>query len=61
MRLLLVEDDEMIAETVLDSLRREGYAVDWARDGREAELSLGHGVYDLVLLDLGGRRLAGGG
>jgi two-component system, OmpR family, response regulator QseB len=53
MRLLLVEDDEMIAETVLESLRREGYAVDWARDGREAELSLGHGVYDLVLLDLG--------
>ena len=53
MRLLLVEDDEMIAETVLESLRREGYAVDWARDGREAELSLDHGVYDLVLLDLG--------
>ncbi|RQH02166.1 response regulator [Paraburkholderia dinghuensis] len=53
MRLLLVEDDEMIAEPVLESLRREGYAIDWARDGREAELSLGHGVYDLVLLDLG--------
>ena len=53
MRLLLVEDDEMIAETVLDSMRREGYAIDWAQDGRAAELSLGNGVYDLVLLDLG--------
>lgn len=53
MRLLLVEDDEMIAETVVDALRREGYAVDLARDGREAELSLDNGVYDLVLLDLG--------
>jgi two-component system, OmpR family, response regulator QseB len=53
MRLLLVEDDEMIAETVLDSMRREGHAVDWARDGREAELSLDNDVYDLVLLDLG--------
>jgi two-component system response regulator QseB len=53
MRLLLVEDDEMIAETVLDAMRREGYAIDWARDGREAELSLDNGVYDLVLLDLG--------
>ena len=53
MRLLLVEDDEMIAEPVLDSMRREGYAIDWARDGRAAELSLGNGVYDLVLLDLG--------
>ena len=53
MRLLLVEDDEMIAETVLDALRRAGYAIDWAQDGRAAELSLGNGVYDLVLLDLG--------
>ncbi|WGS52019.1 response regulator [Paraburkholderia sp. D15] len=53
MRLLLVEDDEMIAETVLDSMRREGYAIDWAADGRAAELSLDNGVYDLVLLDLG--------
>src|ERR1700682_555604 len=53
MRLLLVEDDDMIAETVLDHLRRAGYAIDWAQDGRAAELSLGNGVYDLVLLDLG--------
>jgi two-component system response regulator QseB len=53
MRLLLVEDDELIVETVLESMRREGYAIDWAQDGRAAELSLGNGVYDLVLLDLG--------
>jgi len=53
MRLLLVEDDVMIAETVLESLRRAGYTVDWARDGRAAALSLDNGVYDLVLLDLG--------
>jgi two-component system, OmpR family, response regulator QseB len=72
MRLLLVEDDEMIAETVLEAMRRAGYAIDWAQDGRAAELSLGNGVYDLVLLDLGlpkkdgievlnGYRRAGGG
>ena len=53
MRLLLVEDDDMIAETVLGAMRRAGYAIDWAEDGRAAELSLGNGVYDLVLLDLG--------
>jgi two-component system response regulator QseB len=53
MRLLLVEDDQMIAEPVLGAMRREGYAIDWARDGREAQLSLANGVYDLVLLDLG--------
>jgi two-component system, OmpR family, response regulator QseB len=59
MRLLLVEDDSMIAEPVLGAMRREGYAVDWARDGREAQLSLGHDVYDLVLLDLGLPRVDG--
>ncbi|HWT35238.1 MAG TPA: response regulator, partial [Paraburkholderia sp.] len=53
MRLLLVEDDEMIGEPVVDTMRGAGYAIDWARDGREAELSLAHDVYDLVLLDLG--------
>ena len=53
MRLLLVEDDRMIAEPVLDTMRRAGYAIDWAQDGRAAELSLDNGVYDLVLLDLG--------
>jgi two-component system response regulator QseB len=53
MRLLLIEDDDMIAETVLESMRRAGYAIDWAPDGRAAELSLANGVYDLVLLDLG--------
>ena len=53
MRLLLVEDDEMIGESVATTMRHAGYAVDWARDGREAELSLSHDLYDLVLLDLG--------
>lgn len=53
MRLLLVEDDAMIGESVHEALRGEHYAVDWVRDGREAELALGNCVYDLVLLDLG--------
>ncbi len=38
MRLLLVEDDDMIAETVIGAMRRSGYTVDWAEDGRAAEL-----------------------
>ena len=53
MRLLLVEDDRMIGETVLDLLRVERYAVDWARDGVMAESALNTEHYDLVLLDLG--------
>jgi two-component system response regulator QseB len=53
MRLLLVEDDTMIGTAAQQGLRQEGHAVDWVRDGREAELAVGNGVYDLVLLDLG--------
>lgn len=53
MRMLLVEDDEMIGEPIMETMGRAGYAMDWARDGREAELSLHHDVYDVVLLDLG--------
>lgn len=53
MRLLLVEDDLMIGETVLDLLRAEGYAVDWVKDGEMADTVLQEQSYDLVLLDLG--------
>jgi two-component system response regulator QseB len=53
MRLLLVEDDPMIGDSVRKGLRQEGYTVDWARDGAAAQLALANGVYDLLLLDLG--------
>ena len=53
MRLLLVEDDAMIGETVLLVLRAEHYAVDWVRDGALADATLRSEQYDLVLLDLG--------
>ena len=53
MRLLLVEDDAMIGETVRDLLRGEHYAVDWATDGDMADAALRAQAYDLVLLDLG--------
>jgi two-component system OmpR family response regulator len=53
MRLLLVEDDAMIGEAVQSLLRGEGYAVDWVRDGLQADTALHGHQYDLVLLDLG--------
>ena len=53
MRILLVEDDLMIGESVLDCLRAEHYAVDWVRDGNAGELALRTDTYDLILLDLG--------
>ena len=53
MRLLLVEDDAMIGETLLQVLREQHYAVDWVRDGSMADEALRNQHYDLVLLDLG--------
>ncbi len=53
MRVLLVEDDAMIGDSLRKGLRGEGFTVDWARDGRDAELALETTEYALVLLDLG--------
>ena len=53
MRLLLVEDDPMIGESVLDVLRAEHYAVDWVKNAGSADTALRTETYDLVLLDLG--------
>jgi two-component system, OmpR family, response regulator len=53
MRVLLVEDDYMIGESVQDELRESSYAVDWVRDGELALTSLATHVYDAILLDLG--------
>jgi two-component system OmpR family response regulator/two-component system response regulator QseB len=53
MRLLLVEDDRMIGESLRNALRGCGYAVDWVRDGRAADGTLATERFDLVLLDLG--------
>ena len=53
MRILLVEDDFMIGESIEEELHEQGYAVDWVRDGIAAELALNTHAYELVLLDLG--------
>jgi DNA-binding response OmpR family regulator len=53
MRILLVEDDRMIGESLRAALRQSGYAVDWVRDGRAADATLSTERFDVVLLDLG--------
>jgi DNA-binding response OmpR family regulator len=53
MRVLLVEDDRMIAKGLETALRQEGYAVDAVSDGRSAAEALRTSRFDLVLLDLG--------
>ncbi|WP_439892904.1 response regulator transcription factor (plasmid) [Ralstonia sp. 25C] len=67
MRVLLVEDDDMIGDSVRKGLRHDGFAIDWVRDG-EAALhavtapgaassasgpEVGASMFDLMLLDLG--------
>jgi DNA-binding response OmpR family regulator len=53
MRVLLVEDDEMIAQGLQTALRQAAFAVDWMRDGKSAGTALQTSTFDLVLLDLG--------
>lgn len=59
MRLLLVEDDELLGNGIEAGLKQAGFAVDWARDGRSAQLALDTTGYELVVLDLGLPRVGG--
>jgi DNA-binding response OmpR family regulator len=52
-RVLLVEDDRMIAQGLQTALRQDSYTVDWVADGGAAAAALHAGQFDLVLLDLG--------
>jgi len=53
MRLLLVEDDPMLARQLAERLAGEGYAVDTAADGEEAAFLGAAEPYDAIVLDLG--------
>lgn len=59
MRLLLVEDDQLLGEGVQLALRRAGHAVDWLKDGASALAALSNNEFDLAILDLGLPRLDG--
>ncbi len=59
MRILLVEDDNMIGHSLRQALTENGLSVDWVRDGVLAENALAQGSYAAVLLDLGLPRRSG--
>ncbi|MHB9102409.1 MAG: response regulator [Sulfuricella sp.] len=59
MRILIVEDDEVLRDGLCRSMRQLGYAVDYAVNGKEAIQMLLGELYDLVILDLGLPRLDG--
>lgn len=53
MRILVAEDDAVLAEGVMQTLRHSGYAVDWVKNGAEADSALAANQFDLLILDLG--------
>src|ERR1044072_4854621 len=57
MRVLLVEDDEMIGRSLKQALEGAGWSADWVRDGELAQSALADGDYTCVLVGRrGGRR-----
>jgi two-component system OmpR family response regulator len=59
MRILIAEDDLVLADGLMKSLRRTDFAVDVAHDGEQADHILAVQNYDLVILDLGLPRIDG--
>jgi DNA-binding response OmpR family regulator len=53
MKLLLVEDDHLVANSLVLALQGSGYAIDHVGDGYCAQLSAATDTYDLIILDLG--------
>ena len=51
-RILLVEDEETLAIGLEYNLTEEGYAVKWAKNGREAIEFFESGNFDLIILDI---------
>jgi two-component system, OmpR family, response regulator len=59
MRILIAEDDQVLADGLLRTLRKGGYAVDHVASGTEADAALSDHEFDLVILDLGLPKLSG--
>ncbi len=59
MKVLLVEDDELLGEGLQRALVREKLDVNWLRDGEAASADICNPVYDTVILDLGLPKVSG--
>jgi two-component system, OmpR family, response regulator len=53
MRILVAEDDAILADGVTRALRQSGFAVDWVKNGLEADTALDADSFDLLILDIG--------
>jgi two-component system response regulator QseB len=59
MRLLLVEDDELLGDAVKTGLIQFGYFVEWLKDGEMARAAMQTNTFELIILDLGLPKLSG--
>ncbi len=59
MRLLLVEDDELLGDGLCVGLTQNGYTVDWLKDGASADQALQTEEFEIIVLDLGLPKLSG--
>lgn len=59
MRILLVEDDELLGDGVCSGLRRQGDSVDWVKNGETALFAITETQYDCVILDIGLPKMSG--
>ena len=53
MRVLLVEDERLIADPIVAYLEQDGHHVDWVEDADSAEEAIATSTFDLIFLDLG--------
>lgn len=53
MKILIVEDEDVLAQNLNTSLSKQGYRVEWAKDFFEAQEKLDLYSYDCILLDIG--------
>lgn len=59
MRILLIEDDELLGDGVRVGLSHYGHAVDWVKDGQMALRAIKNESFDIIVLDLGLPKVTG--
>lgn len=52
MRLLLIEDDQDLADAIISGLKQKGFVIDWISEGKPLEFFKTNNLYDVILLDL---------
>lgn len=61
MRILLIEDDELLGDGICVGLKHYGHTIDWVKDGKSAYqvLTTPHENFDMIVLDLGLPKMEG--